>query len=119
MQWYLDAMQKYTQFSGRATRQAYWMFFLLNLLISIGIGFVAGALGALFHSTGFASGINLIYVLATFIPGLAVGVRRIHDTGHTGWWIIVPIVGFIFLLLDTEPQDNQYGPNPKAFTAIS
>ncbi len=117
MKWYIDAMQKYAMFTGRATRQAYWMFFLFNFLIALGIGIIAGALSAVLGlGQGFSDGLNAIYALATFIPSLAVAVRRIHDIGRTGWWIIVPIVGFIFLLLDTEPQDNKYGPNPKAIT---
>jgi uncharacterized membrane protein YhaH (DUF805 family) len=98
------------------------MFFLFNLIISFVIGFVGG----LMHMQTNRYGMNIlstIYALAVFLPGLGVTVRRLHDTGRTGWWVLiglVPIVGgivlLVFMVLDSEP-DNQYGPNPKAVAA--
>jgi len=115
MSWYLQVMKKYAEFSGRARRKEYWMFVLFNFLIAFAIGFVLGFTGAaLGIGTTLSSVANIIYTLAVLIPGIAVGVRRMHDIGRSGWWIIVPIVNFVFLCLDSQPGDNEYGPNPKA-----
>jgi uncharacterized membrane protein YhaH (DUF805 family) len=112
--WYLDVLKKYAEFSGRARRKEYWMFFLFYFLIAIAIGIVE----AVIHTGGILGG---IYALAMLIPGLAVTVRRLHDTGRTGWWILIgliPVIGtivlLVFMVLDSQPGDNEYGPNPKA-----
>ena len=123
MNWYIEVMKKYSVFSGRARRSEYWFFVLINILISIILGFVAtmtGIMGAGMH-LGILSG---LYSLAMIIPSLAVSVRRLHDTNRSGWWLLiclVPLIGLIillvFMLLDSTPGENQYGPNPKAATA--
>jgi len=120
MNWYLMVWKKYAQFSGRSRRNEYWMFTLFNLLIYV---LLYGAAIALMES-GIGKAllaICAIYGLAILIPSLAVGVRRLHDTGRSGWWLLicfVPIVGglilLVFFVLDSEPGTNQYGPNPKA-----
>ncbi|HUF12280.1 MAG TPA: DUF805 domain-containing protein [Longimicrobiales bacterium] len=114
MEWYLKVLRDYAKFDGRAHRQEYWMFFLINLLIMVGISIVESVLG----SFGI---VGIIYGLAVLIPGLAVGVRRLHDTGRSGWWLLIgliPVIGVIvllvFLVQDSEPGPNQFGPNPKA-----
>jgi uncharacterized membrane protein YhaH (DUF805 family) len=126
MEWYLDVFRKYAQFDGRARRKEYWMFTLFNLVAY----FVLAIVGFLFVALlakGEHQGLALlflapiwIYGLAVIIPGLAVTVRRLHDTGRSGWWILisfVPFVGGIILLvftcLDSEPGTNLYGLNPK------
>ena len=113
MNWYLAAFRKYAEFPGRARRQEYWMFTLINLLISIALFIVGLRSGALAVVSG-------LYALAAFIPGLAVGVRRLHDTGRSGWMMLlslIPIVGgivlLVFLCQDSAPGDNRYGSNPK------
>ncbi len=90
------------------------MFALFNAIIAFALGFIEGLLGG----PGI---LGMIYALAVLIPGIAVSVRRLHDIGKSGWWILislVPIVGVIILLvftvLDSTPGENQYGPNPKA-----
>lgn len=113
MNWYLDVLKNYAVFNGRARRKEYWMFMLFNILISFAIGFIEGFLG----SSGV---IGLIYALAVLVPSIAVAIRRLHDTGRSGWWVLlglVPVLGIIlliFLVLDSQPNDNEYGPNPKA-----
>jgi uncharacterized membrane protein YhaH (DUF805 family) len=115
MNWYLDVIKnKYATFGGRARRKEYWMFFLINILVAIALAIIEAILGL----PGILGG---IYALALLIPGIAVTVRRLHDTGRTGWWILiglVPVIGFIvllvFMVLDSQPGDNAYGPNPKA-----
>ena len=113
MNWYLEARKKYAVFSGRARRTEYWMFMLFNVIAGIILGIVDAILG-----TGGVLG--AIYALAVLIPGLAVSVRRLHDTSRSGWWLLiafVPIVGAIVLLVfslqDSTPGPNAYGPNPK------
>jgi len=118
MNWYLKVVRdNYANFSGRARRQEYWMFFLINVLITIGLSVVDGILG---FGVGTFGLLSMLYGLAVLIPGLAVGVRRLHDTGRSGWWILIaliPLLGaivlIIFLVMDSEPGSNQYGPNPK------
>jgi uncharacterized membrane protein YhaH (DUF805 family) len=119
MEWYLAVLRKYAVFTGRARRREFWMFTLVNVLISIGLSIIDAIIG-----TDYGSGygiLSTIYGLAVLIPSIAVGVRRLHDTGRTGWWILialVPCVGFIVLIVfyATEGQrgDNQYGTDPKA-----
>lgn len=103
---WMDVMKKCTDFSGRARRKEYWMFFLMNILIS----FLLGVIGGL---TGIGEMLSNLFGLAVLLPSIAVAVRRMHDTDHRGWWLLVPIVGFIFLVLDTKPGPNRFGPSPK------
>ena len=90
------------------------MFFLFNLIIAIILGFASGFIGAALGLGMTISNIpNIIYDLAILIPGIAVAVRRMHDIGRSGWWIILPLVNLVFLCLDSQPGQNEYGPNPK------
>ncbi|MFC5451064.1 DUF805 domain-containing protein [Paenibacillus aestuarii] len=115
MEWYLKVLQNYVGFSGRARRKEYWMFTLFSAIIGI-------VLTILELVVGLRSVLTGIYSLAVLLPSLAVTFRRLHDTGRSGWWILIgliPIVGSIILLvfscLDSDSHDNQYGPNPKLF----
>jgi uncharacterized membrane protein YhaH (DUF805 family) len=122
MNWYLEVLKKYAVFSGRARRKEYWMFFLFNMIILFVLGLIEG-------NTGISSGSNQsilasLYSLAVLLPSLAVVMRRLHDTGRTGWWLLialVPIIGaivlLVFLVIDSQPSENQYGPNPKGAAA--
>lgn len=111
--YYLDVLKKkYALFTGRARRSEYWYFTLFNFLISIGLSMVDT-----FTGLGF---LNPVYGLLVLIPAIAVAIRRLHDTGRSGWWLLivfVPFVGWIiliyFFILDSQPFDNQYGPHPK------
>ena len=118
MNWYLDAWKNYFTFTGRARRKAYWMFVLFNIIAMVVLGIIDNTLGLAGESGyGILSG---LYGLAVIIPGIAVAVRRLHDTGRCGWWILIGLVPFIgaivllvFMVLDSQPGENQYGPNPK------
>jgi uncharacterized membrane protein YhaH (DUF805 family) len=123
MNWYLEVLKKYAVFSGRARRREYWLFFLFNVLISVVLTVLDSVTGtySAHIGVGLLSG---IYTLAVLIPGIAVSVRRLHDTNRTGWWLLiglVPLIGIIVLLIfmvqDSQQGDNQYGPNPKAAAA--
>ena len=113
MNWYLEVLKKYAEFGGRARRKEYWMFVLFNVIISIVLNVLAIAL----H---FLSVVGMLYALAVLIPGIAVGIRRLHDTNRSGWWLLLAIVPLanlallVFMCLDGTPGDNQFGPNPKA-----
>ncbi|PTA67876.1 DUF805 domain-containing protein [Deinococcus arcticus] len=122
----------YANFRGRARRREYWMFTLINTIIMvllalpwypaymssvsqgetglpIGLGGVAGIFALLY----------VLYALAIFLPSLAVSVRRLHDTGKSGWWYLLNLIPFgsivilVFMVLDSEPRANKWGPNPK------
>ena len=120
MNYFIDCLtKKYACFSGRARRQEYWLFVLFNFIASTILKFIAGALISM---TGLAvlAIIPLLYSLAVLIPGFAVLFRRLHDTGRSGWWWLIafiPLIGIIVLIvfccLDSQPGENQYGPNPK------
>lgn len=93
------------------------MFFLFNIIVAFVLGLIEGIVG----SPGL---IGLFYSLAVLIPGIAVSVRRLHDTDRSGWWLLiafVPLLGAIVLLVfmvqDSVPGQNQYGANPKEATA--
>lgn len=119
----MKVLRQYADFEGRARRKEYWMFFLINFLISIGFTILASIAGSI--SNGLAmifSSISMLYSLAVLIPGIAVGIRRLHDIGKSGWMLLVafiPIAGAIWLivLLATEGDHgtNEYGADPKGF----
>lgn len=108
-------MENYANFKGRARRHEFWMFILANLIISA-ICPVFAFLGknmTMLIISGFVS-------LALFIPSIAVGVRRLHDTGKSGWFyllVTIPIANLYVLYLfitDSQVGENKYGQDPKA-----
>ena len=123
MNWYLEVLKKYAVFSGRARRKEYWFFVLFNIIISIVLAVIDGVTGSFSPEAGMGL-LGRIYTLAVLIPGIAVSVRRLHDTERSGWWLLialVPLIGAIVLLVfmvqDSKPGQNQYGANPKEATA--
>jgi len=118
MDWYLMALKKYADFKGRSQRKEYWMFTLFNLLAFFVLSIVGSVLG------DQAELLTGIYSLGVLLPSIAVTVRRLHDIGRSGWWallMVVPVVGalvlVVFALQDSQPEANEYGPNPKALAA--
>jgi len=112
--WYLKVIKNYTGFTGRARRKEYWMYCLFYIIIGIAIGVVERVIGM----DGVLSG---LYSLALLLPSIAVSIRRMHDTGRSGFWILInfiPILGWLvflfFAIQDSQSGDNEYGPNPKA-----
>jgi uncharacterized membrane protein YhaH (DUF805 family) len=113
MNWYMEAFRKYAQFGGRSRRMEFWMFTLINVLVIFGL--------AIFADKALWANILLaVYAVAMFIPCIALTVRRLHDTGRSGWWIFisaVPLIGsiamIIFEVLPGDVGDNGYGPDPK------
>ncbi len=106
-----SGFDNYVNFDGRASRPMYWWWVLFAILASI----VANILDAIIGAQIF----SILVGLGLFLPGLAVAVRRLHDTGRSGWWILIgliPIIGFIVLLIflvqGSDAGDNEHGPPP-------
>ncbi|WNH07817.1 DUF805 domain-containing protein [Thalassobellus suaedae] len=120
MKWYLKVVRdNYANFNGRARRQEYWMFVLFNAIFIIAIATISGGIASA-TDTPALFGLYAIYTLGVFIPSLAVGVRRLHDVGKSGWFYLIGLIPFIggiwlFVLFVTEGDKgpNQYGPDPK------
>jgi uncharacterized membrane protein YhaH (DUF805 family) len=125
MEWYLLVLKRYAEFNGRSRRKEYWMYTLFNSVIILVLE-IAGFLTL--ERTGISIvffGLVLLYALAVLVPSLAVAVRRLHDTGKSGWLLLIgliPIVSLaliVLLCLDSTPGDNLYGPNPKGVGPLS
>jgi len=121
VQWYVKVLRQYSDFRGRARRTEYWMFTLVSVLVSVVLAFVDAVLALDVGGFGL---LGLLYGLAVLLPSLAVGARRLHDTGRSGWWQliqIVPVIGMIvlivFLATDGVRGANSHGPDPKAAPA--
>ena len=128
MKWYLMAFKRYADFDGRSRRKEYWMFQLFNtIIIMILYGYIISQIiGGSGNPEDIMTGSSLglmsffgIYFLATFVPSLAIAVRRLHDVGKSGWfllWGLVPFGGlviFYFSVVDSQEGSNEYGANPK------
>lgn len=122
MNWYLKVVRdNYSNFNGRARREEYWMFTLFHYIIICALAIIGGLAFAATDSVFLMAILIFGYVLATFIPSLAVTVRRLHDIGKSGWFFLIqfiPYVGGIIMLVFTvkngDTGSNEYGPDPKA-----
>lgn len=113
MEWYKLFWQNYFTIDGRARRTAYWIPWLINFAVMLILPLIEGMLYGM-------PVLSLLYWLAIIIPVITVTIRRLHDTGKSGWWvfiILIPIIGgivlIIFMVLDSQPGPNRFGPNPK------
>lgn len=95
---------KYATFSGRASRSEYWWFCLALYIFYFLAALIDAALGT--------NVVSIIVLVALFLPSYAVAVRRMHDTNHSGWWVLVPFVNFIFALISGDEGWNDYGDKP-------
>jgi len=120
MKWFLEVLtKKYATFEGRARRKEYWYYVLFYFLAIVALAIVDGVTGTLDEEAGIGL-LSGLFVLATFIPTIAVLVRRLHDTDRSGWWVlinVIPVIGslvlLVFAVLDSQPGTNRFGPNPK------
>jgi uncharacterized membrane protein YhaH (DUF805 family) len=119
MEWATLPLKRYAEFTGRSRRKEYWMFFLLCMVVGLVLGFVEGMLG-LTGMIGPYGPLSALFLLAIIVPSIAVGIRRLHDTDRSGWWILiafVPLVGgivlLVFYVLEGTRGPNEYGPDPK------
>ena len=133
MKYYLHVLKNYAQFSGRARRSEYWYFALFNLIALVVAALIDNILGTKFNIETVNGGtevlpygyVYVLYLLFIIIPGLAVSVRRLHDVGKSGWFILIsliPLIGGIWLLVlyctNSVVGPNKYGPNPKGIGNI-
>lgn len=114
--WKHVVLQNYANFAGRAGRAEFWWFVLANFIVSL----VLNLLGQAADLFGIVA---LLYALAVLVPSIAVGIRRLHDIGKPGVWILIgliPIVGTIILIVwaaqPGQPGPNEWGPAPAAFS---
>ena len=142
MEWALLPIKRYAEFSGRSRRKEYWMFVLLMVVLGFVAGVIEGALGLTGMVGGLYGPLSLLIGLVLLVPGIAVGVRRLHDTNRSGWWLLIPgipylltavlfasgnlvlagilsivaLIGAIILLvlfvLEGTKGPNKYGPDP-------
>ncbi|MEO6389020.1 MAG: DUF805 domain-containing protein [Croceibacterium sp.] len=120
MEWMLMPLRRYAEFSGRSQRMEYWMYTLFIVVLSIVTNIVETVLGINGMVAGLYGPLTVLLLLATLIPSIAVGIRRLHDTDRSGWWlliVLVPIIGAIVLLvfyvMDGTEGSNRFGPDPK------
>ena len=111
MEYFIGALKRYADFTGRAKRQEYWMFILFYLIFYLMLSVIDAVIGTPVLSS--------LYSLALFIPSISIAARRLHDTSRSGWWqliALIPLIGAIVLivfLVQDSHEDNEYGPNPK------
>jgi uncharacterized membrane protein YhaH (DUF805 family) len=106
--WFMKVVtQHYFDFNGRARRAEFWWYTLVNVILSIILQVIDG----IAHTGGILGG---LLSLALLLPSLGVAVRRYHDSNHSGWWILCPIMNIVFLFFEGTPGPNTYGPDPKA-----
>lgn len=117
MGWYMSVLKQYANFSGRARRKEYWMFSLFSWIAAV----VVAVVGLAAMQSALSTLLVLVYFVATVVPTIAVAVRRMHDTGRSGFWLFfsfVPVVGgitvLVFTVLAGQPGANRFGPDPKA-----
>jgi uncharacterized membrane protein YhaH (DUF805 family) len=119
MEWATLPLKKYADFTGRSRRKEYWMFALLTLCAAVVLYFLDDLLG-LPRTMGVYGPLFLLFEAAVLVPSIAVGIRRLHDTDRSGWWMLIGLVPFVggiillvFYVLEGTRGPNQYGPDPK------
>jgi uncharacterized membrane protein YhaH (DUF805 family) len=120
MKWFLKAVRNYVGFSGRAQRAEYWWFALVYVVIYMVLLTVDVITGTYHLEDGYGL-LSGLMSLALLLPSIAVTVRRLHDTDHSGWWLLIPLVPIVggivllvFLARDGTRGANRFGPDPKA-----
>lgn len=122
MNWYMQALKGYSDFEGRSQRKEYWIFWLSNTVIGIVLGLIELSVGSDPASRfGPLTGIFTIFII---VPGIAVAIRRLHDIGKSGWWLLltfIPLIGlipFVFMMFDSQTGVNEYGEDPKSVNKV-
>ena len=122
-QYFLDILKnKYFQPEGRARRKEFWMFQLFVYVAIIALCIVGSIFSAISNTLGMlVFAIIGLAGLGIILPGITLNIRRLHDIGKSGWWLLLSFIPFggivllVFACLDSQPGENQYGPNPKGF----
>ncbi len=105
-----NVLSNYAGFEGRASRSEYWWFFLATAIVSFPVGMIDGILFGWEYTD--PTWLSWLFNLALLLPSLAVGVRRIHDHGKSGWWILMPFYNLYLFIVEGEEMPNAYGPVP-------
>ena len=122
MENYIYVFKNFSNFTGRARRKEYWMFALFQFIIGLLLMAIIFSFGfnAEDPTLNFGVILYLLFALVSFLPGLAVAVRRLHDAGKSGWMYLIALIPFIgaiwllvLLVMDSQPGTNKWGPNPK------
>ncbi len=120
MKWFIKCIKQYADFKGRARRKEYWMFTLFYLLFLLPLALLVGIEIGLEIEVPIFTILFVLFIFALIVPTYAVTVRRLHDTGRSGWWILInfiPYIGgiwlFVLTCLDSKPGTNKWGDNPK------
>lgn len=117
----LDAYKRYADFQGRSGRREYWMFALFIFLVAMGFALVGAIMTGIGGRMlgGLVYLIYAVFLLGSFVPSLAVGFRRLHDTNRSAWWILIGLIPFlgsivllVFYCLPGTPGSNRFGPEP-------
>ena len=111
MNYYFEVLKKYAVFSGRARRAEFWYFFLFSIIVSVILGVIDSYVGN--------DSLENIYGYAVLIPGIAVGVRRVHDIHLNGWYSIIPFYNIYLFCLEGDTFHNQFGEDPKGTNSTS
>ena len=124
--YFIDTIKnRYAKFNGRATRSEYWFYMLFYFILAVLVGMIDTLLinpmlGATSQQAGEGGFLQIILALVLLVPSIAIGVRRLHDIGKSGWWLLiglVPIIGALvliyFYVTDSQAGSNQFGKNPK------
>ncbi len=119
MDWYIKVIRQYVDFEGRARRKEYWVFVLFNIIFALIAMTLDNVLG-MASDVYFYGPVYILYAIAVTLPNLAVSVRRLHDTGRSGWMMLIsliPIIGGIWLIVlfavEGQAGENEYGLDPK------
>ena len=119
MEWYIKVIKSYSDFNGRSRRKEYWMFTLWNFIFALLAISLDYSFGIVYPSIGYGP-LYIAYALFVLVPNIAVAIRRLHDTGKSGWMYLVafiPIAGWIWLLIllikEGDQGNNAYGEDPK------
>lgn len=115
MNWYFKVFKQYADFSGRARRKEFWMFYLFTNLATLVFRILDNLLGTNFGDYDKNGILETMYSIIVLIPFFAVTARRMHDVGKSAWFMLIPFYNFYLTLLDSEPHVNKWGDNPKGF----
>ncbi|MEW6982446.1 DUF805 domain-containing protein [Colwelliaceae bacterium 6471] len=116
MEYFIGALKRYADFTGRARRKEYWMFILMYFVLGLVLAFIDAFLGG--------EMLTALFSLVLFIPSISIAARRLHDTGRSGWWqliALIPLIGIIILivfLVQDSHDANDYGESPKAVSLV-
>ena len=118
MDLYLKVLKNYIGFGGRARRKEYWMFILVNIILTGVLSIIDKMLG--WQRAGGEGILTTIYGVLIFLPWWAVQFRRLHDTDRSAWWLLlllIPVIGWLVILVfncqNGTPGNNRFGPDPK------